>query len=143
MSKYSTSKYLAGFLEQMFKFQKGTHNETNCIQVSVHIQLDDIDYRDFINGFKSDESETIKELLISMFQKNVLTSKTTIDINSPITELNISLRVYNILYYAKIKTILELINISESELSSYRRMGKKSLQELKNELERYSLYLKK
>lgn len=57
-------------------------------------------------------------------------------------ELEISLRLYNCLRYADIRTLEDLINCTETDLMRLRNFGVQSLDEVKNLLERYGLTLK-
>ncbi|MBN2327919.1 MAG: DNA-directed RNA polymerase subunit alpha [Candidatus Omnitrophica bacterium] len=58
-----------------------------------------------------------------------------------VEELELSVRAYNCLKAANIKTIGELVSKTESEMLKYRNFGKKSLTEIKEVLTKYGLYL--
>lgn len=58
-----------------------------------------------------------------------------------VEELELSVRAYNCLKAANIKTIGELVSKTESEMLKYRNFGKKSLTEIKEVLSKYNLYL--
>ncbi len=58
-----------------------------------------------------------------------------------VEELELSVRAYNCLKAANIKSIGELVDKTESEMLKYRNFGKKSLNEIKEVLEKYGLYL--
>ncbi|HQH73776.1 MAG TPA: DNA-directed RNA polymerase subunit alpha [bacterium] len=58
-----------------------------------------------------------------------------------VEELELSVRAYNCLKSANIKTIGELVSKTESEMLKYRNFGKKSLNEIKEVLTKYGLYL--
>lgn len=58
-----------------------------------------------------------------------------------VEELELSVRSYNCLQAAGIRTIAQLVQMSESELLKFRNFGKKSLQEIKEILERMELHL--
>lgn len=58
-----------------------------------------------------------------------------------VEELELSVRAYNCLKAANIKTIGELVTKTESEMLKYRNFGKKSLNEIKEVLTKYQLYL--
>ncbi len=58
-----------------------------------------------------------------------------------VEELELSVRAYNCLKAANIKTIGELVSKTESEMLKYRNFGKKSLNEIKEVLSKYNLYL--
>ena len=56
-----------------------------------------------------------------------------------VEELELSVRASNCLESAKIQTIGELVQKSEKDMLDYRNFGKKSLQELKDILEKMGL----
>ncbi|MDX9754922.1 MAG: DNA-directed RNA polymerase subunit alpha [bacterium] len=58
-----------------------------------------------------------------------------------VEELELSVRAYNCLKAANIKSIGELVNKTEAEMLKYRNFGKKSLNEIKEVLVKYNLYL--
>lgn len=58
-----------------------------------------------------------------------------------VEELELSVRAYNCLRAANIKSIGELVGKTESEMLKYRNFGKKSLNEIKDVLEKYGLGL--
>ena len=55
-------------------------------------------------------------------------------LNKSIEELELSVRSYNCLEAAGIKTIRDLVQKSEPEMLKYRNFGRKSLSEIKNSL---------
>ena len=55
-------------------------------------------------------------------------------LNTSIDELELSVRSYNCLMRANIKTVSELLAISEPELMKIRNMGKNSVKEIKDKL---------
>ena len=59
----------------------------------------------------------------------------------PISELELSVRSTNCLVQAEIKTIGELVSKTEQEMLAYRNFGKKSLNEIKEVLEKMGLSL--
>ncbi len=59
----------------------------------------------------------------------------------PISELELSVRSTNCLVQARIKTIGELVSKTEQDMLSYRNFGKKSLNEIKDVLEKMGLGL--
>lgn len=63
-------------------------------------------------------------------------------LTSPIYELDLSSRVYNILNSAKINNIKALISKSAADLLEINGFGRQSLKEVKNSLARYNLHLK-
>jgi len=58
-----------------------------------------------------------------------------------VEELELSVRAYNCLKAANIKTIGELVSKTESEMLKYRNFGKKSLNEIKDVLNKFQLHL--
>jgi len=62
-------------------------------------------------------------------------------LNTPITELELSVRSSNCLREAKIKTIGDLVNQSEMDMLKYRNFGKKSLTEINKILVDMGLHL--
>lgn len=58
-----------------------------------------------------------------------------------VEELELSVRAYNCLKAANIKSIGELVTKTENEMLKYRNFGKKSLTEIKEVLTKYGLYL--
>jgi DNA-directed RNA polymerase subunit alpha len=63
--------------------------------------------------------------------------------NTPIEELNLSVRSYNCLKKNGIDTVEQLINQSEKELLKIRNFGHKSMEEVKEKLEKMGISLKK
>ncbi|HOE27999.1 MAG TPA: DNA-directed RNA polymerase subunit alpha [bacterium] len=62
-------------------------------------------------------------------------------LNTPITEIELSVRAANCINAAGIKTIRDLTQKSEAEMLKYRNFGKKSLAEIKNKLGEMGLSL--
>lgn len=62
-------------------------------------------------------------------------------LNTPVEELELSVRASNCLNSSKIKTIGELIKMREEELMQMKNFGKKSADELKEKLKQYGLWL--
>ncbi|MBI5154484.1 DNA-directed RNA polymerase subunit alpha [Candidatus Poribacteria bacterium] len=60
-------------------------------------------------------------------------------LDKSIEELELSVRSYNCLEAAGIKTIRDLVQKSEAEMLKYRNFGRKSLSEIKNILKEYNL----
>lgn len=58
-----------------------------------------------------------------------------------VEELELSVRAYNCLKAANIKSVGELVSKTESEMLKYRNFGKKSLNEIKDVLTKLGLYL--
>ena len=62
-------------------------------------------------------------------------------LNTPVEELELSVRASHCLENSKIKTINELIRISEDDMMQMKNFGKKSADELKQKLSQYGLWL--
>ena len=62
-------------------------------------------------------------------------------LNTPVEELELSVRASNCLNQSKIKTIGQLTKISEYEMMNMKNFGKKSADELKSKLNQYGLWL--
>ncbi len=62
-------------------------------------------------------------------------------LNMNVNELELTVRCSNCLTAAKIEKIHELVSKTENEMLKYRNFGKKSLEEVKNVLEKYDLTL--
>ena len=60
-------------------------------------------------------------------------------LNTPVSDLELSVRSYNCLQAAEIKTIRDLVQKSEQDMLKYKNFGKKSLDEIKEILEEMSL----
>jgi DNA-directed RNA polymerase subunit alpha len=62
-------------------------------------------------------------------------------LNTPVEELELSVRSSNCLKNANIKTIGELTRKTEDDIAKTRNFGKKSLQEIKEKLKEWNLSL--
>lgn len=62
-------------------------------------------------------------------------------LNTPITEVNFSVRAFNVLNRVDCKTLSDVVKLSEFQLSKYRDCGAKTIQEIKDTLELYKLWL--
>lgn len=87
----------------------------------------------FINFPDEDESP--------MDQKEEQEEQVNPYLSKGVEELELSVRAYNCLKAANIKSIGELVDKTESEMLKYRNFGKKSLNEIKEVLTKYGLYL--
>jgi DNA-directed RNA polymerase subunit alpha len=67
--------------------------------------------------------------------------RTKVILNTPVEELELSVRSSNCLKNANIKTIGELIRKTEDDIAKTRNFGKKSLQEIKEKLKEWNLSL--
>jgi len=62
-------------------------------------------------------------------------------LETPVEELELSVRASNCLQNSKIKTIGQLVRITEEDMMSMKNFGKKSADELKSKLAQYGLWL--
>jgi predicted transcriptional regulator len=62
-------------------------------------------------------------------------------LNTPITDLDLSVRALNCMKYAEISTLGELVKHNKSELLRYRNFGRKSLTEIEELLQQFGLRL--
>ncbi|MBU1076249.1 MAG: hypothetical protein KKH98_03085 [Spirochaetes bacterium] len=62
-------------------------------------------------------------------------------LSTPVEELELSVRASNCLSQSKIKTIGQLIKITEEEMMNMKNFGKKSSDELKVKLQQYGLWM--
>ena len=63
-------------------------------------------------------------------------------LNEDISILELSVRGYNVLLSANIRTVGQLVEKTEFEILKYKNMGKKNLNEYKEKLSKYNLFLK-
>jgi DNA-directed RNA polymerase subunit alpha len=69
------------------------------------------------------------------------TERTRTFLNTPVEELELSVRSSNCLKNADIKTIGDLVRRTEDDINKTRNFGKKSLQEIKDKLKEWNLSL--
>ena len=62
-------------------------------------------------------------------------------VETPVEELELSVRSSNCLRNINVKTIGDLARLTEEEISKTKNFGKKSLQEIKDKLQEYGLNL--
>ena len=85
--------------------------------------------------FKGEQSSKIKEK-VGMAEKQQIS-------NTPLSEIEMSVRALNCLRGAGIRTLGELANKTESEMLSIRNLGKKTMGELRRILDSFGLKFKK
>jgi DNA-directed RNA polymerase subunit alpha len=73
----------------------------------------------------------------------VVTESKDSQLDTSISDLDLSVRSYNCLMRAGIKTVADLVSKSEEDMMKVRNLGRKSLKEVKEKLEEMSLSLKK
>jgi DNA-directed RNA polymerase subunit alpha len=93
--------------------------------------------RDHINLFISFEVEQEVEEPVQMDEEVARIRKL---LKMPVDELELSVRASNCLKAANIRTIGDLVRLTESEMLKFRNFGRKSLQELQRVLEERGLY---
>jgi DNA-directed RNA polymerase subunit alpha len=71
---------------------------------------------------KPDEEDTVDEEVLHMRKL----------LKTPVSELDLSVRAYNCLKSANIKTLGELVSLEVSDMMKFRNFGKKSLAELED-----------
>ena len=59
----------------------------------------------------------------------------------PIKDLYLSNRIHRALMTEDINTLADLVSISEEELSTFRNLGRKSIEQIKNVIADYNLKL--
>lgn len=84
----------------------------------------------FNDEFEDEENEVNEEL-----------ERLKVTMETPVEELELSVRSSNCLRNINIKSIGDLAGLSEEEISKTKNFGKKSLQEIKDKLQEYSLNL--
>lgn len=89
--------------------------------------------------FKKD-IESSKTMFYDEEKEKKITRKTQI-LETPISDFELSVRSRNCLEKMNIRTVGDLLNITEAELLSYKNFGETSLQEIKVILESKSLHL--
>jgi DNA-directed RNA polymerase subunit alpha len=76
-----------------------------------------------------------------IMQEKVVDTKTKA-LETPIEEVEFSVRAYNCLKRAGIHTVQDLVNKKESEVTKIRNLGKKSLKEVLDKVEELGLSFK-
>lgn len=76
---------------------------------------------------------------IEVEEKSVEKEEFDEKLNTPVLELELSVRSANCLREAKIKTIGDMVRKSEQEMLKYRNFGKKSLNEIRAILHKMNL----
>ncbi len=89
-----------------------------------------VHFINFNEEFEDEENETNEEL-----------ERLQIVLETPVEELELSVRSSNCLRNINVKTIGDLAELTEEEISKTKNFGKKSLQEIKDKLQEYELNL--
>ena len=79
----------------------------------------------------------IKKKILTSFNNPILKNKLSINLR----DIDLSVRALNSLINQNINTINDLIDQTEGELKRFPNMGQKSIDEIKQMLDHYSLYL--
>ena len=104
-------------------------------------------YRRHLNAFVLYDSQDEEEYVtgdpsVSEFnQANRETSELTKVLSAPITDLELSVRARNCLDGANLRTLHDLVSLSENEVINLKNLGKTSLTEIKNKLAERGLSL--
>lgn len=85
--------------------------------------------------------DAVTSQMDSLMEDNVHETKSNV-VNSPIEDLDLTVRSYNCLKRAGITTVEELTHKTEEEMSHVRNLGKKSLKEVKEKLAELGLSFK-
>lgn len=109
----------------------GTINPEDAVSHAAKIQKEHM--RLFVSA--GDEVESVKPKVAQERKKP------TINVNRSVEELELSVRSYNCLQKANIKTISELVTKTDSEMLKTRNFGRKSLNEIKAILIEMGLHL--
>jgi len=132
--------------------------EVENVRVGQRTDYDKLTLQIWTNGSISPENalaeaaKIAKEhfsIFINFDEDNILADDDNVDelgglsdiLNTPVDELELSVRSSNCLKNGNIKTIGELIGKTEDELSKVRNFGKKSLLEIKEKLKEWGLSL--
>lgn len=89
-----------------------------------------VHFINFNEEFEDEENEVNEEL-----------ERLKVTLETPVEELELSVRSSNCLRNINIKSIGDLAGLSEEEISKTKNFGKKSLQEIKDKLQEYGLNL--
>ncbi len=104
-------------------------------------------YRRHLNAFVLFDSEGGEDLVASdpttseFNEANRETSQLSTVLDAPIAELELSVRARNCLDGANLRTLFDLVNLSENEVMNLKNLGKTSLTEIKNKLAERGLSL--
>ncbi len=112
----------------------GTVNPEEALSCSARIMRDHLAMfiqaeEDHVAGMESEEGAALISPVAEMEEK----------LDRSIEELELSVRSFNCLEAAGIKTIRDLVRKTESEMLKYRNFGRKSLSEIKNILKEMGL----
>jgi len=104
-------------------------------------------YRKHLNPFvlyetSREDHPTFETPAASQFNaQNQEDSKLAEELERPISELELSVRARNCLDGANLKTIRDLVTMSEAEVMNLKNLGKTSITEIKNQLKERGLHL--
>lgn len=104
-------------------------------------------YRRHLNAFVLYDSEDDEEFVTSdpstseFNESNRETSQLTTVLDAPISDLELSVRARNCLDGANLRTLHDLVCLSENEVMNLKNLGKTSLTEIKNKLSERGLSL--
>jgi hypothetical protein len=96
----------------------------------------------FLLLIKENQCESCEYILVPDPKPTPPPEPKKIDLDSTVDELTLSVRAYNLLKWADIRSIRELLRHSESDLLTKPKFGKVSLEDIKQELARHGFSLK-
>jgi len=81
-------------------------------------------------GFK----DPVKTIIVPASIKGATKENIINILKTPLEDLNLSVRSYNCIKAARINTLVELVNYTDTDLMRFRNFGQKSIGEIQNEL---------
>jgi DNA-directed RNA polymerase subunit alpha len=114
----------------------GTITPRDAVHFAAKILHDHVKF--FIN-FDELEDDKIQQDVAEEEVKEAERNRLRSILNTPVDELELSVRAHNCLKAANIKTLGELVELQEQELLKFRNFGRKSLTELTEVVHQYGL----
>jgi DNA-directed RNA polymerase subunit alpha len=114
----------------------GTITPQEAVHYAAKILHDHVKF--FIN-FDELEDEKIQQDVAEEEVKEAERNRLRSILNTPVDELELSVRAHNCLKAANIKSLGELVELQEQELLKFRNFGRKSLTELSEVVHQYGL----
>lgn len=114
----------------------GTISPRDAVHFAAKILHDHVKF--FIN-FDELEDDKIQQDVAEEEVKEAERNRLRSILNTPVDELELSVRAHNCLKAANIKTLGELVELQEQELLKFRNFGRKSLTELTEVVHQYGL----
>lgn len=126
--------------------ENGQEMEELIIEVSTNGSIDAKEALAIASKMMIDHLNVIIELSEKAkvdFMKEVVVETKNGQLDTSISDLDLSVRSYNCLMRAGIKTVADLVSKTEEDMMKVRNLGRKSLKEVKEKLEEMNLSLKK